>query len=193
MSAESSIKSSTTTVSTLLAYVWIGTLLASFLTNVLWKEVVKGDIQTGFYIRIAIALLLIILTYLWQATRSLRRYWLLLLVLNLGDIAAAALQGSPAWAVFWNSSPSWFIGNLGVQLPRLFLSFFAWITLLLMGMKRKDYFMVVGQLDAPNEPIHLCCPVRDQVVEDRYYESLQPIHQQTISRQSAGFVVNGFG
>jgi hypothetical protein len=78
----------------------------------------------------------------------------LILVLIVGDIAATALQGLPAWNAIWSSSPSWFVQNLGVQLPRLLLSLFAWITLVLMGMKRRDYFLVMGQLDAPNEPIH---------------------------------------
>lgn len=137
----------------LLTFAWIGTLFASFLTNVIWKEIFGGDIQTGFYIRLGLTLSLLLLTFVWSATRALREYWLLILALILGDIAASALQGLPAWGAIWNSSPSWFVQNLGVQLPRLLLTLFAWITLVLMGMKRRDYFFVVGQLDAPNEPI----------------------------------------
>jgi hypothetical protein len=139
--------------SQLLIVAWIGTILASFLTNVLWIELFSGDMLTGFYIRIAIALGLLLLTSRWQATRPLRGYWLLILVLIVGDIAATTLQGLPAWNAIWNSSPSWFLQNLGVQLPRLLLSLFAWIALLLMGRKRRDYFFVMGQLDAPNEPV----------------------------------------
>jgi hypothetical protein len=137
----------------ILTFAWIGTLLASFLTNVIWKEIFGGDIQTGFYIRLGLTLILLLLTFVWSAARSLRGYWLLILALILGDIAASALQGLPAWQAIWSSSPSWFIQNLGVQLPRLLLTLFAWITLILMGMKRRDYFFVMGQLDAPNEPI----------------------------------------
>lgn len=137
----------------LLAIAWIGTLLASFLTTVIWKEIFKGDMQTGFYIRIGITLILILLTFLWQASRPMLGYWLVILALILGDIAASTLQGLPAWQEIWNSSPSWFIQSLGGQLPRLLLTLFAWLALVLMGMKRRDYFFVVGQLDAPNEPI----------------------------------------
>jgi hypothetical protein len=138
----------------LLTFAWVGTLLASFLTNVIWKEVFGGDIETGFYIRLGLTLSLLLLTFVWSTTRPLRGYWLLILALILGDIAASALQGLPAWQAIWSSSPSWFIQNLGMQLPRLLLTLFAWITLILMGMKRRDYFFVKGQLDAPNEPIH---------------------------------------
>jgi hypothetical protein len=138
--------------SQLLTIAWIGTLLASFLTNVIWKEIF-GDLQTGFYVRIGITLVLLLLTFVWQISRPLRGYWLLILVLIVGDIAANALQALPAWKDIWNSNSSWFIQNLGVQLPRLLLTFFTWLTLILMGMKRRDYFLVMGQLDAPNEPI----------------------------------------
>jgi hypothetical protein len=137
----------------LLTFAWVGTLLASFLTNVTWKEIFGGDIETGFYIRLGLTLILLLLTFVWSTTRPLRGYWVLILALILGDIAASALQGLPAWQAIWSSSPSWFIQNLGVQLPRLLLTLFAWITLILMGMKRRDYFFVMGQLDAPNEPI----------------------------------------
>jgi hypothetical protein len=137
----------------ILAFAWFGTLLTSFLTNVIWKEIFGGDIQTGFYIRLGLTLSLLLLTFVWSAARTLRGYWLVILALILGDVAASALQGLPAWQVIWSSSPSWFIQNLGVQLPRLLLTLFAWITLILMGMKRRDYFFVKGQLDAPNEPI----------------------------------------
>lgn len=136
-----------------LTFVWIGTLLASFLTNVIWKEIFGGDIQTGFYIRIGLTLILLLLTFIWSTTRSLRGYWLVILALILGDIASSALQGLPAWGAIWSSSPSWFIQSLGAQLPRLLLTLFAWLALVLMGMKRRDYFFVMGQLDAPNEPI----------------------------------------
>lgn len=137
----------------LLTFAWVGTLLASFLTNVIWKEIFGGDIQTGFYIRLGLSLILLLLTFVWSATRPLRGYWLVILALILGDIAASALQGLPAWQAIWSSSPSWFVQNLGVQLPRLILTLFAWIALIMMGMKRKDYFFMVGQLDALNEPI----------------------------------------
>lgn len=50
MSTGASIKTSTAAASSLVALAWVGTILASFLTNVIWKEVVGGDIQTGFYI-----------------------------------------------------------------------------------------------------------------------------------------------
>lgn len=149
MSTESSIRPARS----LLAFAWIGTLLASFLTNVIWKEIFGGDIQTGFYIRLGLTMILILLTFVWSNTRSLRRYWLVILALILGDIAASTLQGLPAWQAIWSSSSSWFIQSLGVQLSRLLLTLFAWITLILMGMKRRDYFFVIGQLDAPNEPI----------------------------------------
>lgn len=148
-----SISISEKTAKPLLAFAYIGTLLASFLTNVIWKEIFGGDIQTGFYIRLGLALSLLLLTFTWSTSRPLRGYWLLILALILGDIAASALQGLPAWQAIWSSNPSWFVQNLGVQLPRLLLTLFAWIALILMGLKRSDYFLVMGQLDAPNEPI----------------------------------------
>lgn len=137
----------------LLTFAWVGTLLASFLTNVIWREIFGGDMQTGFYIRIGLILLLLLLTFVWPVARALRGYWLVLLALAVADIAATVLQGMPAWSAIWSESPSWFFQNLGMQLPRLLLTLFAWIALILLGMKRRDYFLVLGQLDAPNEPI----------------------------------------
>lgn len=37
--------------------------------------------------------------------------------------------------------------------PRLLLTLIAWLTQILMGIQRRDYFFVMGQLDTPNEPI----------------------------------------
>ena len=38
--------------SRLVTLAWVGTLLASFFTNVLWIELFSGDMLTGFYLRL---------------------------------------------------------------------------------------------------------------------------------------------
>ena len=96
---------------------------------------------------------LLLLTFVWQTSAPLRRYWLVLLALLLGEVAAQMLMKTPAWNAFFASSSCWFVSGLGQQLPRLLLSLCAWLALVLMGMKRREYFLVMGQLDAPSEPV----------------------------------------
>jgi hypothetical protein len=139
--------------SPLLITAWVGTLLSSFFINIIWREFFSGDDFTGFYIRLGIILVLLTLTFLWQVSGSLRRYWLILLALCLADVLGMALQGAPAWLAWYASSTSMFVKWLGEQSPRLLLTLCTWLVLILMGMKRKDYFLAIGQLDAPNEPI----------------------------------------
>lgn len=139
--------------SRLVTLAWLGTLLASFFTNVLWIELFSGDMLTGFSIRLGIVLGLLLLTLVWQTSAPLRRYWLVLLALLLGEVAAEMLMKTSAWNAFFTSSSSWLVSGLGQQLPRLLLSLSAWLALVLMGMKRREYFLVMGQLDAPSEPV----------------------------------------
>lgn len=152
MTVQVSTQISARSTSQLNLIAWVGTLLASYLTNILWKELFSGDMVTGFYIRIGFALVLLLLSHVWPASRPLRGYWWIILVLAAGDVASAYLLQAPAWNSFWSSGTSWFVTSLGGQLPRLFLTLFAWLALVLMGLKPKDYYLATGRLDAPNEP-----------------------------------------
>lgn len=153
MSTQVSGQISTKSASQLMLIAWIGTLLASFLTNILWVEFFSDDIVAGFNIRIGFILALLLLSYLWQASSPLRRYWWMILALVAADWIATSLVEAPAWISFFGSGPSWFINTLWQQLLRLLLTLFPWLALIFMGMKRRDYFLTMGRLDAPSEPI----------------------------------------
>lgn len=60
--------------SPLLPVAWIGTLLTSFLINIAWKELFGGAALTAFLLRLGLTVVLILLTFVWQDGRPLRRY-----------------------------------------------------------------------------------------------------------------------
>jgi len=141
--------------STLLVVTWIGTLLATFLPDIIWREFVSGDASSVLGARIGILLALLALSFLWRTIRPLRRYFVILLVLHVIDGAVRPLIGeSEVWLRWFGTDrTSWFWSNLGVHLLRLLVALAVWGVLVVMGLKRRDYFLVMGQLNAPVEPV----------------------------------------
>jgi hypothetical protein len=141
--------------SILLAFAWIGTLMASLLPAIIWQEFFAGSLPQALWVRIGSILLLLGLSQAWKIIRPLRDYYVLLLVIFAADEVLRPLAAnSELWQGWFGAgNPSLFWSGLGDQLLRLLMTFAAWAALLLMGLKRDQYFLVKGRLDAPTEPV----------------------------------------
>lgn len=141
--------------SILLTVAWIGTLLASVLPLIIWREFLSGQASQALWLRLGSLLALLALSFVWKTIRPLRGYFVLLLaIFGADELLRPLIANSALWqqwfgiehtSLFWNS--------LGTQLLRLLMTFAPSVVLVVMGLKRRDYFLVKGQLDAPAEPV----------------------------------------
>lgn len=139
---------------TLLAIAWITTLLVSTLPNILWQEIIGAPPARLFWAKIILLVALVGLTFVWHVIRPLRPYFAIFLVLYLAEEALGQLGTMPLWqSWFGGVGVSFTTEMLGVQLRRLAVAAIMIITLLLTYRRRRDFFLVKGQLDAPVRPV----------------------------------------
>ncbi|RME88796.1 MAG: CPBP family intramembrane metalloprotease [Anaerolineae bacterium] len=138
----------------LLLVAWVGTLLVSTLPLILWREVLGKDASGFDWVRLGLALLVVVLTLLWREARPLFGYFLLLFVIHIvAGIVNPLVAESALWQAWFGGDASWAMSNLGVHLLGLFVSLVVLAVLTLRGMKPAQYFLVKGQSDAPVEPV----------------------------------------
>ena len=139
----------------LIIIAWTGTLLASALPEIIWREVFSGDASQTMWARLIFILLFLAISITLKSLRPLSRYFGILLVIHIvAGFISPWIGQSPFWqAWFGSEQTSWIISNLGLQLLRLLVPIAVIITLTLMRMKRKDYFLVKGKLNATVEPV----------------------------------------
>lgn len=137
-----------------IAVAWIGTLLLSPLPDIIWQEVFSGEPSQVLQARMILSLLLLGLAIVWKAIRSLRGYFFLFLIIHaIYGVLYPVVEGSETWLRWFGPDASWFWSSLGVHLLRFLTALIIWAALAAMGMRRQDYYLVKGQLDAPVEPV----------------------------------------
>jgi len=140
--------------STLIAVAWIGTLLLSPLVDIVWREGFSGEPSQALYARVAFSLILLVLSIVWKAARPLRGYFFIFLVVHvLYGFVLPLIEGSGIWLRWFGPDAPWFWSNIGTHSLRLLVALAVWAVLAAMGLKRRDYYLVRGQLDAPVEPV----------------------------------------
>ncbi len=140
--------------SSLIAVAWIGTLLVSPLVDIIWREVFSGEPSQASWIRTGASLLLMVVAIVWKTVRPLRGYFFIFLIIHvLHGFLYPLIEGSEIWQRQFGGEASWFWSSLGVHLLRLLTALVIWGVLAAMGLKRRDYYLARGQLDAPVEPV----------------------------------------
>lgn len=134
---------------------WVGTLLASALPAILWREFFHSAITDTVLFRLGIPLILVLLSFIWRTIAPLRRYFILIAAICLGyEVLNPLVGASGFWQrLFGAQHSSFFLSGLGDALIRCLMALIPWAALVLMGYKRQDYFLVTGQLNASAEPV----------------------------------------
>jgi hypothetical protein len=133
----------------LLAFVWISTLLASALPNIVWQEFMAPPIIWVLRTKVVLLSALILLSLLWKPLRSLRQYFTILLLLVC--LMSPAVLSWIETALQGITVPPFSPHMLAIQLRGLGVSFIMIAVLFLMKRRRSDFFLTKGQLDAPVE------------------------------------------
>jgi hypothetical protein len=134
---------------------WIVILLASALPKVILQEIFDQTVSADQQAILSLSMILIALLgpLIWQSLRGLRAFLILLAVLV-----------SSQWLVYnridelfkyptWLNNPSFNAYMLAEQSLNLMVTLVVIATLLLMGKKRRDFYLVKGDIAAPAQPI----------------------------------------
>ncbi len=155
-------QNSLTSHATLTLLAWAAMLLASSLVPILWRELAAGEPYWWSWVQSTVLLAFFALTFIRANLKPLRGFILILLViffLGYGNPPLSwglipLVRSSPLW-VNWTSQAPWALSNIALHLFRLTPALVILAFLLLMGLRRKDLFLVKGKINAPVEPSRL--------------------------------------
>lgn len=140
--------------SSLLIFVWVATLLASSLPDILTREFHIFTNVPLLTLKVGLLLVFIALGFVWKTAQPLRPYFALFLVLYLADAFSIWLGETPAWSsLFANSGTAFSQQMLNSQLLRLGVAFIMIAALWLIYRRRTAFFLSTGELNAPAQPV----------------------------------------
>lgn len=134
---------------------WVITLLISTLPDIAWIELTGSSPAWLTYAKMGLLLALTLTAFVWQRVRPLRNFFLVMFVfLALTELrlrfnfTLPALQALFGRTVFDERMQAEQTGKLAVSLVMMGV-------LLVLGYKRRDFFLTRGNLHAPIEPVPL--------------------------------------
>jgi membrane protease YdiL (CAAX protease family) len=134
------------------AFAYLG-LLISVPISGFWRAFIPGDTTTLLGVQSGILLALFALTFVWNTVRVLRGYFLIALVMSLLPTLVSSLVVDSMLGTSLFSGPGFLTSESGALVWKLIVTLAVIGLLLAMGLKRRDFFLVKGQLDAPTERI----------------------------------------
>ena len=140
---------------TVLITAWVFLLLASGLPRIILQEIFKyqvsDDLQSG--IAAVVVLTGFALTFIWDAVRSLRSFFVLFLVLvGVEWFVFTRIDQLPFYQS-WLNNPSFNVFMLVDQSLRLMVTFVIIVALFALKKTRDAFFLVKGDTNAPLEPV----------------------------------------
>jgi hypothetical protein len=140
---------------TLTNLAWAITLLVSTLPDILWVKLAGSTPEWLTFAKMSLLLFVALSAFVWMPLRPLLNYCLALFVffglselrpqIDFNVVAVQAIFGSNVFDMRMQAE----------QTGKLVVSFAMIATLLLLGYKRRDFFLAVGDLHAPIEPVPL--------------------------------------
>lgn len=132
---------------------WLVVLLISLLPDVFLREILSLSINLLWW-KIGFLGLLFVLSYFLDQFRHLRTLFLLVGVIYLAEFTVSVLSGLQFWGNAFGGPEAGFSRELlGIQVGRLLVSLTLIGVMVMIGWKRKDFFLVPGKLDAPIQPV----------------------------------------
>ena len=147
--ASSSIPQASTTVQSrsVIVLAYIG-LLASLSIYGFWRAFIAVDTAGLIWGQLGALLALFGLTLVWKTVRALRGYFLVMFVIVfLSNVAGPLVLDSALWKSVFGATGG-FLSNFGGLVWKVLMALAIVGLLLLMGLKRGDFFLVKGDLNA---------------------------------------------
>jgi membrane protease YdiL (CAAX protease family) len=133
---------------------WVIMLAVSILPDALWHELAGGSPRWLFWSKLGLLAGLAAATFFWRVLRPLRAFILVLLGIYAFGELVGRLAASPLWqGWFGGASAPFTLSMLGEQLGRLLVTLLMLALLARLGYRRRDFFLAVGELKAPMQPV----------------------------------------
>lgn len=135
---------------------WLGTLLLSRLPQIILNEMgVVASSDWSLWWWIAIGAALVALTFLWATARPLRSYFLIMTMIYVVTNAVSFAQQSSIWISWFGPEKTWLIRSFGDRLGIVLMALALAGILALLGQKRGDFFLALGNVNAPAQGMRL--------------------------------------
>ena len=138
-----------------LALAWTTTLLASFLPDILFKELTGSMPPWLVWAKAVFLTAFIALSIFLPGIRPLRKFWVLMLALILLErFFYGWVSGTDAWQGLLSQISDSFVKSLlSTQGMRVAIAVGMILVLLILGYLRREFFLVRGEINAPAEPV----------------------------------------
>lgn len=140
---------------------WTAMLLASNVSIIFWRELAGGEPYWWPWVHAMGLLTLFASMFVSTTLKPLRTYVLILLTMFLLGYGAGwdwglipLIRSNPLWVNLERQAP-WALSAIATHLLRLTPASVVLVSLLLMGFRRGDLFLVKGKIDALVEPSKL--------------------------------------
>ena len=135
-----------------LVLAWASMLFLSVLPDVIYRELTGEANEWLLLGKLVLLTVLLWLSLFWEPARKLRRFYLVFIALLAADEMFSRLDQWDQWQL-WFSGKGFAWGLLGVQVRRVGTGLALILALLGLGFRRPDFFLRVGELDAPAAPM----------------------------------------
>jgi len=130
------------------------TALVSLSVHGFWRGVLPFDPAAMLYAQLVLLGALLGVTYLWAAVRSLRGFVLINFALHLSTWVLFTLIGqSAAWIHWFGGRALTTVQQAGDILLKVAQLLIIVAVLFALGLRRADFYLTPGQMDAPLEPV----------------------------------------
>jgi len=132
-----------------------GTMLSvSVLPNALLHELRVPEPPWLVWAKMGLLLALAVATFFWSVLRSIRHFFLVVFAIFATEEIVSRVTSSIIWQGWFAPEGAGFTRTmLGEQLGRLTVALLIVGVLLGLGYRRREFFLVRGQLDAPITPV----------------------------------------
>ncbi|MBN1660562.1 MAG: CPBP family intramembrane metalloprotease [Anaerolineae bacterium] len=127
---------------------WAIMLAVSLLPDVVMNELVRQPAPWLWQAKMGLVLALVVLTFAWKPVTSLRAYALIFATFLAAEWIWTWIGGTAQWQR-WFSGSGFVPGMLDVQLNKLGAALVMILALFAVKRRRRAFFLVVGDLDAP--------------------------------------------
>jgi hypothetical protein len=145
----------------ILVVAWTAVLLTSNLAIILWRELASGEPLWWPWVHVVGLLVIFASTVLVAHLRPLRQFVLILITIFLLGFGGGwnfglvpYIRASAFW-IDWTGSLPIAISEIATHVLRLTPAFVVLMILLVMGLRRSDFFLIKGDIRAPVEPSRL--------------------------------------
>jgi len=131
------------------------TLLCSLSVYGFWQALLPAALSNLIWGQMGVLVVLLVITQFWQVVRPLRGFVLVSMLVTVVTAVLIPLAGNSALLAGWSSveNPTFWQANSGSLFLKLAAALIIIALLLAMGLRRADFFLVKGQIDAPATPV----------------------------------------